>query len=431
VCCLFSKGLEQNGNFCATRGAAKSSFALKIHSYAVNSRNAAGAAMITEIGPGKRPCRKLFAVVTLPRGTVPAKVNMKTTPLFDEHKTLNAKFTEFAGYNMPVSYGAVKDEVTAVRTACGMFDVSHMLPIFLRADSHEKLTRALDRVCVRQTGKLKPGKAQYNALYNEAAGLVDDVTISSISETHFTLVANAGNRDAVVAHLQKYCGNDIQIEPWSDYTLIAVQGPKAADFLAKRFKFLSELFYYEVKLAAPKLFIGRMGYTGEDGFEIACSAADGVSLWRELVAAGVKPCGLASRDVLRLEALMPLYGHELSVELRPQESGIAFIYQDHDCIAAREMREKPVAQTTCGFHLTSEGVPRQGYKVVTTDGAAVGEVTSGTFSFTKNYGMGMMRIALASKSEPLFIDIRGERKPLQVLEKSPLTTSVRRRPKTA
>ncbi len=354
---------------------------------------------------------------------------MKTTPLFDEHKALNAKFTEFAGYNMPVSYGAVKDEVTAVRNACGMFDVSHMLPIFLRAESNAKLTDALDRVCVRQTGKLKPGKAQYNALYTDKAGLVDDITLSSITENHFTIVANAGNRDAVVAHLQKHCGNDIQIEPWSDYTLIAVQGPKAEDFLAKRFGFLNELFYYEVKLAAPKLFIGRMGYTGEDGFEIACSAAEGVALWKELVAAGVKPCGLAARDVLRLEALMPLYGHELSVDLRPQESGIAFIYQDHDCIAPRDLREKPVTQTTCGFHLTGEGVPRQGYKVVTEDGSVVGEVTSGTFSFTKNYGMGMMKIEIAAKSKPLYIDIRGEKKPLAVLEKSPLQSSVRKRPK--
>jgi len=356
---------------------------------------------------------------------------MKTTPLFEEHKTLNAKFTEFAGYNMPVSYGAVKDEVTAVRTGCGMFDVSHMLPIFLQAADHSILVSALDRVCVRSTAKLKPGKAQYNALYNTAAGLVDDITLSSITETHFAMVANAGNRDAVVAHLQQHCSPDIKVEPWNDYTLIAVQGPKAAEFLAKRFNFLDDLFYYEVKLAAPKLFIGRMGYTGEDGFEIACSATEGVALWKELVAAGVKPCGLAARDVLRLEALMPLYGHELSTELRPQESGISFIYQDHDCIAPRDLREKPVAQTTCGFHLTSEGVPRQGYKVVNAAGEAIGEVTSGTFSFTQNYGMGMMRIQTAAKSAPLFIDIRGEKKPVAILDKSPLQTSVRKRPKQA
>lgn len=356
---------------------------------------------------------------------------MKTTPLFDEHKALGAKFTEFAGYNMPVSYGAVKDEVTAVRTNCGMFDVSHMLPIFLRAADNATLTSALDSVCVRSTAKLKPGKAQYNALYNDKAGLVDDITLSSISESHFAMVANAGNRDAVVAHLQQHCAGKIEIEPWSDYTLIAVQGPKAAEFLAKRFSFLDELFYYEVKLAAPKLFIGRMGYTGEDGFEIACSAADGVALWRELAAAGVKPCGLAARDVLRLEALMPLYGHELSTELRPQESGIAFIYQDHDCIAPRELREKPAAQTTCGFHLTGEGVPRQGYKVVTAAGDVVGEVTSGTFSFTKKYGMGMMRIQSAAKGDPLFIDIRGEKKPVAILDKSPLQSSVRKGPKKA
>lgn len=351
------------------------------------------------------------------------------TPLFDEHKKLNAKFTEFAGYNMPVSYGAVKDEVTAVRERSGMFDVSHMLPISLKADHRDKLVQSLNRICVRATDKLKAGKAQYNALYNENAGLIDDITISAISDNHWLVVANAGNRDADVAHLKKYTSDMISIEPWQDYTLIAVQGPQAAEHLAKHFKDLESMYYYEPRLPAEKTFIARMGYTGEDGFEIACSTADGIKLWQDLHASGVTACGLASRDVLRLEALMPLYGHELSTTLRPQESGIGFIYGDHDCIAPRELREKPVSQITCGFHMTSEGVPRQGYPIVSAEGTRVGEVTSGTFSFTKNYGMGMMRITAASKAQPLFVEIRGEKKPIVILDKAPIAGSVRRRPK--
>jgi aminomethyltransferase len=354
---------------------------------------------------------------------------MKTTPLFDEHKKLNAKFTEFAGYNMPVSYGAVKDEVTAVRERCGMFDVSHMLPISLKADTRETLVTALSRVCVRVPDKLKAGKAQYNALYNENAGLVDDITISAISDTHWLIVANAGNRDADVAVLKKHTGDLIKIQPWEDYTLIAVQGPKAAEFLKSKFSFLDEMFYYEVKLPTEKTFVGRMGYTGEDGFEIACSTADGVKLWQELHAAGVTACGLAARDVLRLEALMPLYGHELSMDLRPQEGGIAFIYADHDCIAPKALREKPVTQITHGFFMKSEGVPRQGYAIVKADGQRVGEVTSGTFSFTRNYGMGMMRFEAAAKGSDLFVEIRGEKKPIEILTKAPIPGSVRRRPK--
>ncbi len=353
---------------------------------------------------------------------------MKSTPLLEEHRKLSAKFTEFAGYNMPVSYGAVKDEVMAVRERCGMFDVSHMLPIFLKADSREALVTELNKVCVRPTDKLKPGKAQYNALYNNNAGLVDDITMSAVTDTHWTIVANAGNRDAVVAHLQEHC-TGIRIEPWSDYVLLAVQGPKVAEFIAKRWPVAEQLYYYEVALPEPKLFIGRMGYTGEDGFEIACDAAIGVKLWQELHSLGVAACGLAARDVLRLEALMPLYGHELSSELRPQESGIAFIYADHDCIAPREKRERPVAHVTCGFHMQSEGVPRQGYAIADAAGNTVGEVTSGTFSFTKNYGMGMMRIAAEAKSNPLFVMIRGEAKRISVLDKAPITGSVRRRPK--
>lgn len=353
---------------------------------------------------------------------------MKTTPLFDEHKKLNAKFTGFAGYDMPVSYGAVKDEVTAVRERCGMFDVSHMLPIFLKSDAREKLVAALNRICVRATDKLKAGKAQYNAIYNEKAGLVDDITMSAITDTHWTIVANAGNRDAVVAHLQKHCA-DITIQPWSDYVLLAVQGPKAAEYLRKRWPAVDELYYYEVTLLSEKLFIGRMGYTGEDGFEVACDAREGIALWNELRSAGVAPCGLAARDVLRLEALMPLYGHELSAELRPQESGIGFIYADHDCIAPRELRERPATQITCGFHMQTEGVPRQGYTIANATGNTVGEVTSGTFSFTKNFGMGMMRIAAAAKTSPLFVVIRGEAKPITILEKTPISGSVRKRPK--
>lgn len=354
---------------------------------------------------------------------------MKSTPLLEEHRKLSAKFTEFAGYNMPVSYGAVKDEVMAVRERCGMFDVSHMLPIFLKAGTRDALVAALNRVCVRPTDKLKPGKAQYNALYNEKAGLVDDITMSAISDTHWTIVANAGNRDAVVAHLQAHCAG-ISIEPWSDYVLLAIQGPKAADFIAKRWPLAEQLYYYEVALPEPKLFIGRMGYTGEDGFEIACDAQAGIKLWQELHSSGVAACGLAARDVLRLEALMPLFGHELSTELRPQESGIPFIYADHDCIAPRELREKPVENITCGFHMQTEGVPRQGYAIADATGATVGEVTSGTFSFTKNYGMGMMRISVQAKANPLSVVIRGEHKPITVLDKAPIAGSVKRRPKT-
>ncbi len=354
---------------------------------------------------------------------------MNTTPLFDEHKKLNAKFTPFAGYNMPVSYGAVKDEVTAVRERCGMFDVSHMLPVSLKAKSRDDLVTALSRICVRVPDKLKAGKAQYNALYNENAGLVDDITVSAISDTHWLIVANAGNREVDVALLKKHIADLVEVSPWADYTLIAVQGPKAHEFLAKKFSFLDEMYYYEVRLPAETTFIGRMGYTGEDGFEIACPMAEGVKLWQDLQAAGVMPCGLAARDVLRLEALMPLYGHELSTELRPQESGIAFIYADHDCIAPKALREKAIGQVTYGFSLNAEGVPRQGYPIVNAGGAKVGEVTSGTFSFTKNYGMGMMRFDAAAKGTELFVEIRGEKKAITILEKAPIAGSVRRRPK--
>ncbi|MCX7633672.1 MAG: glycine cleavage system aminomethyltransferase GcvT [Turneriella sp.] len=353
---------------------------------------------------------------------------MKTTPLYPEHQKLNARFTEFAGFYMPVSYGAVKGEVLAVRQRCGMFDVSHMLPMALRAATPQDLVQSLNRVTVRPTDKLKPGKAQYNALYNENAGLVDDVTLAAISETHWHLVANAANREAVTAHLKKHC-TGIATTPWQDYVLLAVQGPDSEKFVSAHFAAAKDLYYYEVVALSDNLVIGRMGYTGEDGFEIACPRETGIALWKELYAAGVLPCGLAARDVLRLEALLPLYGNELSATLRPQESGIAFIYSDHDCIAPRALREKAVEKITCGFLLEAEGVPRKGYPVCDGSGTVVGEVTSGTFSFTLNRGIGFMRIAADARTRPLFVAIRDEKKPIALLDKTPIKGSIKRRPK--
>ncbi|HRP68404.1 MAG TPA: glycine cleavage T C-terminal barrel domain-containing protein, partial [Turneriella sp.] len=221
----------------------------------------------------------------------------------------------------------------------------------------------------------------------------------------------------------------VKIEPWDNYTLLAVQGPDAPKLLEAKFPEIKNLYYYEVAFRGEDTFIARMGYTGEDGFEIACPQAEGIALWKELIAAGAKPCGLAARDVLRLEALMPLYGHELSSTLRPQESGLGFLYSDHTSIAPAALRNQATAQNSFGFQMQGEGIPRQGYKVVRESGEVVGEVTSGTFSFTQNCGMGFMRIDIAQKDKALFVEIRGEKKPIAVLEKTPIKGSVRRRPK--
>ncbi|MBV6492127.1 MAG: Aminomethyltransferase [Turneriella sp.] len=363
------------------------------------------------------------------RVTISKLYLMKSTPLFEEHKKLNAKFVPFASYNMPVSYGAVKDEVLQVRTRCGMFDVSHMLPISLRAKTRDDLVTALSRICVRVPEKLDVPKAQYNAFYNDKAGLVDDITISAVDKSHWIVVANAGNRDADVELLQKHTKDLLVITPWSNYVLIALQGPMAQSFLEPHFPSIAEMYYYETRLFDEKIFIARMGYTGEDGFEIACPQDAGIALWQKLLSQGVAPCGLAARDVLRLEALMPLYGNELLPTLRPQESGIAFLYMDHESIAPRSIREQNIAETTVAFRMESEGVPRQGYSIVDAEGVRVGVVTSGTFSFTQNYGMGFMRIKIEVKDSPLFVEIRGEKKPITLLAKPPITGSVRRRKK--
>lgn len=322
------------------------------------------------------------------------------TPLYDAHVRLGARIIPFAGYEMPVSYRSILDEHRTVRSGAGLFDLSHMGEVFLTGPAAVELARF---AVVTDPGTLEPGQAQYSMLCQDDGGIIDDLIIYRLTEDgsdSYMVVCNASNRPVVVEHLQRVSaegGFDAVVDDRSEATaLIAPQGPAAAELLRElTYTDLTGLKYYRSlagTVAGVKCLIARTGYTGEDGFELFCDASDAEPLWNQLMSAGVPfglaPCGLGSRDTLRLEAGMPLYGNELDRSTNPFEANLGrlvklekgdFIGRD----ALRAVSEAGPRRRLVGLVMRDTGgaVPRQGY-AVQRDGRQVGEVTSGTASVT-------------------------------------------------
>jgi len=230
------------------------------------------------------------------------------TPLYDTHRELGARFTDFNGWDMPLQYSGIVDEVRAVRESVGVFDISHMGRFFI---SGKDAFGVLQKLTTNNLGKLSPGKVQYNLFTNERGGVKDDVTIYMLSDGEFFVCVNAGNRQKIREWLERY----IPVEDVSDRTLqVALQGRESERVLS-RFYNVADLRYYHFKTFGDTL-VSRTGYTGEDGFEIYAPLEEGLGLFKELVREA-KPCGLGARDVLRIEAGFPLYGHEISEDITP------------------------------------------------------------------------------------------------------------------
>ena len=257
---------------------------------------------------------------------------MLTTPLNDEHVSLGATFTDFGGWNMPVRYGSDLDEHHAVRKNAGLFDISHMGE--LRVVGPEA-TRFLDSILVSDISKLSNGQAKYTMICAKDGGIIDDLIVYKMGTEDYLVVANASNRHAVLVAMQDMADYGFKIDIFDeteDWALVAIQGPKAKDILGKLVDTdLSELKYYSIakaNLDGVPVLLARTGYTGEDGFEIFIPVLESASIWRKLLATGgedLLPCGLAARDTLRLEAGMPLYGHELDRTLTPFEANLGRI----------------------------------------------------------------------------------------------------------
>lgn len=346
---------------------------------------------------------------------------LRRTSLYQTHQDAHATLVPFAGWEMPVSYaqGTVK-EIEAVRTTAGLFDVSHMGEARVTGD---QALEFVQHVTTNDAGKLAPGMAQYSLLLNEAGGIQDDIIVYCHALDNYVIVLNAGCKDADWAWLQAqaYAFPQATLTDESDATaLLAVQGQHAADLVIgladmnvapiERFTFRS------VAIGQIPCILSRTGYTGEDGYEIFCAWDDAPALWHALAQAGAVPAGLGARDVLRLEAAYPLYGHELDAAHNPWASGVGWAVKPKKGSfvgreAALALRNLSPAQTLAGLRMDERAIPREGFAVHALDGTRIGETTSGTYSPTVKAGIALARLeqASATPGTRVEVDIRGRR----------------------
>ncbi len=326
---------------------------------------------------------------------------LKTTPLNQTHRAMNAKMVDFGGWDMPLHYGSQLDEHHKVRSDAGMFDVSHMLAVDIKGDS----TRAfLRQLFANNVDKLtQPGKALYSCMLNPQGGVIDDLIIYFLTESWFRVVVNAGTADKDMAWMQARrdeLAPGLEITPRRDLAMIAVQGPNAR---AKVWQVIagSQAVTENLKLfqatTFDQYFIARTGYTGEDGFEIILPATNAADFWNALHAAGVAPAGLGARDTLRLEAGMNLYGQDMDETANPLESGLGWtvdLKSERDFIGKQALLATPVTQQLIGLLLLDRGVLRSHQKVIAHhDGKETeGEITSGGFSPTLNQSIALARL---------------------------------------
>jgi len=338
-----------------------------------------------------------------------------------------AKMVPFGGWEMPVQYSSILNEHLTTRKEAGLFDISHMGEILVEGKDAETF---LEKMTCNLISDIKEGQVQYNAVVNEAGGLIDDVTIYKWNTNKYLICSNASNYEKVTGHLNKYRSGNVHIEDKSStYHQLALQGPLADKILSQYLnKNLNSLGYYqfqEFDFQGENILVSRTGYTGEDGFEIYSSVNLGVKLWEELLQSGkplgLIPVGLGARDTLRLEAKYPLYGHELSEEWTPVESGIGFFVKEkplpflgYDKILSHK-KNKPL-QKIVGLVLEEPGIFRENCSVCGEDGMLLGKTTSGSHSPSRkdSIGLAMLKIEFTEKGTIVYVDIRGQKKRARV-----------------
>jgi aminomethyltransferase len=344
------------------------------------------------------------------------------TPLFDTHVASGAKIVDFGGWDMPLNYGSQIEEHHAVRRDAGMFDVSHMRPVDVRgADARGFLRYLVANNVDRLT---QPGKALYSCMLNHAGGVVDDLIIYFMRDDWFRVVVNASTAEKDLAWMEKVRterGFAVTLTPRRDLAMIAVQGPNArARFWQVRpaAKPATEGLGAFFAAEAGDLFVGRTGYTGEDGFEVMLPAAQAPALWADLKAAGVAEAGLGARDTLRLEAGMNLYGNDMDEATSPLDAGLAWtvdLKTPREFVGRDALERDGARKSLVGLKLIDKGVLRSHQKVVTPHGE--GEVTSGTFSPTLGFSIAMARVPREVKAgDAVQVDIRGRLLAAQVVK---------------
>lgn len=338
------------------------------------------------------------------------------TVLYDKHIEYGGKIVDFAGWQMPVNYGSQIDEHHQVRQDAGMFDVSHMTVIDLTGEGVKPFLQVLlanDVVRLKQ-----PGKALYSCMLNHDGGVIDDLIVYFMHDGWYRMVVNAATRDKDLAWIdEQSAGYDVEINERSDLAMIAVQGPHAREKaiealpvdVVEAVSGLERFF----GCACGEWFVGRTGYTGEDGFEIMLPDTEAPALWDGLAEAGVKPCGLGARDTLRLEAGMNLYGADMTESTSPLISGlgwtVAWEPEDREFIGRtilQEQRDQGVVSKWVGLILEGKGILR-GHQKVVVEGVGEGETTSGTFSPTLKRSIALARVPKET-GDKCQVEIRGK-----------------------
>ncbi len=359
----------------------------------------------------------------------PTPAAPRRTALDALHRALGATMTDFAGWDMPLRYGSERDEHNAVRTRAGLFDLSHMGEITVTGP---QAGQALDHALVGHISAIAVGRARYTMICQEDGGILDDLIVYRLGESEFVVVANASNAQVVLdAVTARVAGFEADVRDDRDaYALIAVQGPESPAILASLTDAdLDGLKYYAGlpgTVAGVPALIARTGYTGEDGFELFVAPADAEKLWQAITEAGspagLVPCGLSCRDTLRLEAGMPLYGHELTADLTPFDAGLGRVVKfdkPGDFVGREALRaaaDRPVRKLV-GLVAEGRRVPRAGYPVVA-DGKVIGEVTSGAPSPTLGKPIAIAYVDAehaAPGTEGVGVDIRGTHEPYEVV----------------
>jgi aminomethyltransferase len=345
---------------------------------------------------------------------------VKRTPLFKQHQQLGGKLVDFAGWEMPIQYGGVIEEYQAVRTAVGLFDVSHMGR--LRAEGRDA-EAFLQRVTTNNVAKLAAGQAQYSMVCNPAGGIKDDIFVYRLGATRFLICVNASNREKIVSWLfQKAPQGDVRLSDESDeMAQIALQGPQSQEILRAVCPVAPDRLKprqcVETDVIGVRGIVSRTGYTGEVGYELYVPSHKAEALWEGLMEsgekAGIKACGLGSRDLLRLEVGYLLYGNDIDEQTTPLEAGAAFAvdFTKGEFIGSQallEQKEKGPAMRLVAFELLQKGVPRHAMKIFA-DGQEIGVVTSGNLSprLQKGIGLGYVPAKFSEPGAQFQIDIRG------------------------
>ena len=356
-----------------------------------------------------------------------ATTALKRTPLHDAHVSAGAKLVPFAGWEMPVRYEGVRQEHVAVRTGCGIFDVSHMGEIETEGPQSLDL---LQHLLSNDVSKLELGGAQYSVLCREDGGILDDLFTYRLGDERYLTVTNAANHEGDLAWFQQHAeGFDAEVSDAIDrWAMLAVQGPEARGIAAGLFdgELPERMHTATLALRGPEgeALVCGTGYTGEDGVEILVEPGYAVDAWGRAIELGAKPAGLGARDTLRMEVCFHLYGNDMDETRNPIEAGLGWCCKEATGFVGAEAvtaaRESGTEQKLAPLVFTGPGIPRQGNEVVDGD-EAVGVVTSGTLSPCLETGIGMayVRADLAEPGTELEVDVRGRRRPARI-ESKPL-----------